>query len=204
MLSFFGADKIRPFNERKVVRMKKILISILLLIIPALISAFDCGYQGYKGCNLAEIEQVGVKNYAYIETSGKNKASINQEGFGNNAKIIQNFALFGNNADILQKGNHNSVYQHQIGINNYAYVEQQGTFNTATQNQIENNNSATVKQYGTGNTVSQNQYTSYNSSSALQIGFYNKAYQFQGLSGTIGNKSNLTQIGFGILTIIVQ
>lgn len=184
--------------------LKEILSTMIIFIIPAITSAFDCGYNGYTGCSTAEIEQIGMHNNANIETAGINRASITQEGIKNNANIKQNFALFGNNADIFQYGNYNSAFQTQSGLNNYVYVEQLGAFNTVNQMQNGNNNSASAKQYGIGNTVSQQQHTSYNSASVLQIGFYNKAYQIQGLTGTVGNKSNLSQIGFGILTIIVQ
>lgn len=183
---------------------KEILASCLILVLPVITHAFDCGYDGYKGCATAQIEQIGFNNKANIETSGINKESIVQEGFENNAVIKQIFALFGNYASILQFGYRNSAYQNQTGINNYVYAEQVGSFNSIVQNQSGNGNIATAKQFGVGNTAVQNQYTSFNSASVVQIGFYNRAYQFQGLTGTTGNKSNLTQIGYGVLNIIIQ
>ncbi|MDI1472784.1 MAG: hypothetical protein QMD43_00470 [Thermodesulfovibrio sp.] len=184
--------------------LKEILLLIFIMFMTTTVSAFDCGYNGYRGCANADIEQIGAFNQADIETSGMNRVTIRQEGIKNIANIKQSFALFGNNAEILQYGSHNSVFQNQTGLNNYIYVEQLGTFNVSNQIQKGNNNIASAIQFGIGNTISQTQYTSHNLALALQIGFYNKAYQIQGLTGTNGNKSNLHQIGFGVLTIIIQ
>lgn len=185
-------------------RTREILLIVILMILPGLAFAFDCGYKGYKGCAIAEIKQIGFLNDANIETSGVNRASISQEGLKNQGQIKQSWASFSNNGEILQYGNYNLAYQHQIGIYNYAYAEQTGLFNSTIQEQKGLGNIANAKQFGVGNEAVQIQQTSFNSATALQIGFYNKAYQIQGLTGTWGNKSNLMQIGFGKITIIVQ
>lgn len=183
---------------------RELLIAVMSLILPVLASAFDCGYTGYKGCAVAEIKQIGFLNEAEIGTYGLNRASIFQEGLKNQGQIHQIWASFGNNGEILQYGNHNLAYQNQIGIYNYAYAEQNGTFNSTIQEQKGLGNIANAKQFGVGNEAVQIQKTSFNSANATQIGFYNKIYQIQGLAGTWGNKSNLMQIGFGKITIIVQ
>ena len=121
----------------------------------ATVSAFDCGYNGYRGCANADIEQIGAFNQSDIKTSGMNRASISQEGIKNIANIKQNFALFGNNAEVIQYGNYNSAFQNQRELNNYVYVEQLGAFNVSSQIQKGNNNSASAIQFGIGNTVSQ-------------------------------------------------
>ncbi|MCX7988334.1 MAG: hypothetical protein N2647_02700 [Thermodesulfovibrio sp.] len=182
---------------------REILATILILIIPNLAMAFDCGYIGYKGCAIAEIKQIGFSNNAKIDTAGLNKTSIWQEGIANQANITQTFAIFGNNAELSQTGNYNFTYQHQMGINNYAYSEQTGSLNSTVQEQKGQGNIAKAKQFGIGNEAVQLQLSSFNSASVLQIGFYNKTYQIQGI-GTMGNKSNLIQMGFGVITIVVQ
>jgi len=136
-------------------RIKIFLPLIFFLFMTATVSAFDCGYNGYRGCANADIEQIGAFNQSDIKTSGMNRASISQEGIKNIANIKQNFALFGNNAEVIQYGNYNSAFQNQRELNNYVYVEQLGAFNVSSQIQKGNNNSASAIQFGIGNTVSQ-------------------------------------------------
>lgn len=183
---------------------RELLITVMFLILPGLAFAFDCGYSGYKGCAIAEIKQIGFLNDANIETSGLNRAAISQDGIKNHGQIKQIWAFLGNNGEILQYGNYNSSHQYQIGINNYAYAEQNGIFNSTVQEQKGMGNFANAKQFGVGNEAVQIQKTSFNLANSIQIGFFNKVYQIQGLAGTWGNKSNLMQIGFGKITIIVQ
>lgn len=180
------------------------LILILSLILPSLTYAFDCGYGGYKGCSIAEIEQIGIKNNVYIEQAPLNKTSTLQEGINNNVIIKQNVKSFANSSYISQLGINNSAYLTQKGMSNFSYSSQTGSLNSLEQNQMGKANIATALQFGVGNSIEQNQYSSHNTANALQIGFYNKLYQIQGLAGTIGNKSNLSQIGYGVLTVIIQ
>lgn len=183
---------------------KEILIAFIILIIPAFIFAFDCGYRGYEGCSIAEIKQIGFYNKGNIETLGFNRSTIYQEGLKNEGKINQNWAFWGNKAEILQHGNYNSASQHQMGINNYTSAEQIGLFNSIVQDQKGTGNISISKQFGISNEALQLQQSSFNLANVIQMGFYNKTIQIQGIKGIGGNTSNIIQTGIGKITIIFQ
>ncbi|WP_297211191.1 MULTISPECIES: hypothetical protein [Thermodesulfovibrio] len=183
---------------------KKTLVIFVFLIFTSISYAFDCGFNGYIGCSVAEIEQIGIKNNAYIEQSISNKASIHEDGVLNIAEIKQSPNSFLNMASIRQFGMGNFASQSQKGMANLLNSEQVGFMNSISQTQAGQNNLAMASQFGVGNKISQEQYTSHNSATATQIGFYNSLYQIQGLTGSMGNKNRQTQIGYGLFTIIVQ
>ncbi|GEM_PF-4364366 len=181
-----------------------IVTGVITLFGCFIAEAFDCGYIGYRGCGIAQIEQIGSFNSAYIEQATISRASILQEGINNIATIKQNLSSIGSNAEIFQQGSKNTAYQMQSAMQNFAYAQQTGFFNSTTQIQVGSNNSVSAIQYGAGNKATQIQLTSYNTASVIQIGFFNVSFQIQGVQGTNGNSSNLMQVGVGKVKVVFQ
>lgn len=173
---------------------KIILALVLILGIPAMSMATcfncnPCGSNGYYGCTVAEITQVGGFNQASIEQSGgswaSNLAVIDQNGIGNKGSIVQ-----GNFAD------HNIAVINQDGWNNQASINQQG-FSA-------DYNAAFVTQEGLGNKASVDQYSSHNLASIGQNGMCNTASISQGTMGGSNYTGTISQTGFANAASILQ
>lgn len=179
--------------------------------------------------NLSTVLQTGKNNTAtvsqtndhgsgdYAGPGGVLEAYVEQSGDGNDAEQIQGPAnqMGTSMASIVQGGNNNLAFQHQLKYSNQAFIDQSGNGNVAMQaqdtelpeegsanyasiTQSGNNNTSEQEQNGwsndivavqsgNGNTASQTQLNSswVSSSSVMQSGNNNSAYQ-----ASLGNLNN--------------
>lgn len=173
---------------------KIILALVLILGIPAMSMATcfncynPCGADGYSGCTVAEITQIGGFNQGSIEQNGgswsSNLAIIEQEGIGNKGSIVQ--APF---------ADHNKAIIDQNGWNNQAAINQ---------NMGADYNEAYVTQDGLSNKANIEQYSAHNLASIGQNGIGNNASISQGIASGSHYTANVSQTGFANSATILQ
>ena len=97
--------------------------------------------------NISNINQTGTSNWAYSSQSEAefNFINIHQQGFGNQAAVIQTCGHF----DCAIARN-NSAHVKQTGSMHKALVKQAGSFNEAELIQQSHHTNAIIKQYGDG------------------------------------------------------
>lgn len=148
--------------------------------------------------NLSTVLQSGAKNNAVVSQKndhgmgnhagpgGLLEAVINQSGDNNDAEQIQGGAnqMGKSLASILQSGNRNEAFQHQLKYHNNAYIDQSGNGNKAMQAQ-----DTDLPEDGSSNFASINQSGNNNYSEQQQQGWSNRMVASQS-----GNNNNASQI----------